>query len=415
MNVLLRSKDVNRDAFIWNTYSSVVSSFQSVLLTIIMTHFGTSIDTSIYVIAVAVSNLLHSIGRFGVRQFQVTDTNEKYSYYDYRKARVFSVALMIGISALYIVYQIVTGNYFSEKAIVVGLFCVLKIIQACEDVFHGRMQQLGRLDVASKIFGIRTTVFMISIAVLFIFTRNLLLTVIVSVGIALLLCIILNKSVYGIFVDSEEKKSNTWKKVILDNIPLCATAFLSMYITNAPKYSVDGIVNASTQTAFNIVSMPALVCGLLSGFIFNPSLNKLGILWNGREYCEFKKLIKKLTFVPMILTTIIYTGGYFLGIPILSLVYGIELSNYKMEMLVFIIAGGLIAIDSLYVMVLTTIRKQMQLIICYTVFTLLLFAFGKYLLSRFGTLLLCYYYMVCLLLLSITLVVVSIYYIKKEN
>jgi hypothetical protein len=42
-----------------------------------------------------------------------------------------------------------------------------------------------------------------------------------------------------------------------------------MYLGNAPKYIVDGLVSDAVQTRFNIVIMPAFVASLLCSFIFN--------------------------------------------------------------------------------------------------------------------------------------------------
>ena len=48
-------------------------------------------------------------------------------------------------------------------------------IEAAEDVLHGRMQQQGRLDVASRILAIRNAAFMAGFTVLYLLTKNLIL------------------------------------------------------------------------------------------------------------------------------------------------------------------------------------------------------------------------------------------------
>ena len=51
-----------------------------------------------------------------------------------------------------------------------------------------------------------------------------------------------------------------------------------------------------------------------------------------------------------------------LGIPVLSVVYGVDLAGYKTELMVLLLGGGFLAYTSFYQMILTVIRRQNWLI-----------------------------------------------------
>lgn len=67
---------------------------------------------------------------------------------------------------------------------------------------------------------------------------------------------------------------------------------------------------------------------------------------------------------PIIFGLIVEIGAAFLGIPILSIVYAIDLSNYKLDLLLIIFGAILYAIAGILSTALITMRKNnMQLLI----------------------------------------------------
>lgn len=399
---LLTTKNVSKSTFFWNAFSSVMNSFQTMLLLMIITRMGNDTDAGIFVMAYAIGNLMIHVGKYGVRQFQVTDVTEKYSYADYVKARYCSLALMLGLSILYVGSNLVMDKYSPEKTIAVLLICILKAIEAFEDVFHGRMQQKGRLDVAGKILGIRLGVFIAGFAVTYLISRNLVLTCIINVLITLLLAIVFNMSVAGEFGDTRENAGKKhWAMILIECLPLCLCMCLNMYIANAPKYTIDTIVSDAVQTSFNIVFMPVFIIALLATFIFQPYLKKIGELWNEDRLKELVSFIGKLTAVVLIISLFITVVGSFIGGPVLGFVYGKDLTGYQKELILFMVAGGVIALQNLAIMVITTVRYQKYMIYGYAVIATVQLFFGKWMLEQFELIGLCIFFLVMLILLTL--------------
>ena len=69
--------------------------------------------------------------------------------------RIFTCCLMIFVSIIYCIYGMVFTSYSMEKALVIFMICIVKVCQAYSDVYHGCMQQKGRLDVATKSSSVR--------------------------------------------------------------------------------------------------------------------------------------------------------------------------------------------------------------------------------------------------------------------
>ncbi|MCD8075639.1 MAG: lipopolysaccharide biosynthesis protein [Lachnospiraceae bacterium] len=410
-NFLTLDKNQERSAVVWNAFSAMMNSFQTTILLIVLTRAGTDADSGIFVIAYAVGNLMLQVGKYGVRQFQVTDTAETYSFRDYVTARGFTVGLMLLVSFGYAGYTCLSGRYTPQKAAVVLLICLVKAVEAFEDVIHGRLQQLGRLDIAGRILGIRLFLFIVLYALIFLGTGNLWLTSLLSLLITLVLALVMNGSVRGYLSLQKKLPSgstgtgqmsvNRVGSLLAACAPLCVSACLNMYVANAPKYIIDSVVSAQEQTALNIVFMPVFVIALLGNFIFQPILKRLGLLWHEKRFRDFRGITGRLAGAVVLLTVGIAFAGYWLGLPVLELIYGVDLSAYRVILVVFILDGGIIAMHNLLILVITIMRRQSRMIYGYAAAALALFLFGTPILKRSGILALCLYFTLVLALLML--------------
>lgn len=392
---LTKTKNIRRSAMVWNAVSACLTSFQTMLLLMVLTHFGTAEHSGYFVMAYTAANLLMHLGKFGMRQYQVTDAGNNYTFREYAASRVFSVGLMTLALAVYLLWSLLFNGYTAEKAAVVALITFYRGVEAAEDVIHGRLQQKGRLDIAAKILAIRNAVFMIGFAVLYLLTRNLVLTCAVNAALTVIICIVLNRP----FAERQKLSPSFHPRaLLLDCLPLCLTMITYMYLSNAPKYIVDGLVSDAVQTRFNIVIMPAFVASLLCSFIFNPALKRIGELWQNREIKALRRTTRKLALVPVAVDAALLLGGWFLGIPLLSAVYGVDLTDYRLILMIFLLAGGAVAMLNLFVALLTAMRKQKLLLLAYAVASLLLLIAGRSLFAAKDLTFLCLFYLAVLLL-----------------
>ncbi|MBQ6514423.1 MAG: glycosyltransferase [Clostridia bacterium] len=382
-NPLLASGNIRRASFVWNLLSAAMNSFQTMLLLVFITRFGTDTDSASFVMAYAAGNLLYNIGKYGVRQFQVTDSAGQYSFRDYAAARWVSLACMAVAVAAYVLSGVFFRGYTATKALVVLLICLYKGIEAAEDVFHGRMQQQGRLDVAGRILFIRIFSFVVCFAAVFVFTRNILLTAAAATCLAAVLAVVLNRSVWGTFAEEKTAGSRV-KQLLRACAPLCLSMLLNMYLGNAPKYIIDGRVTDAVQTQFNIVYMPVFVLVLLGTFIYQPELKSLGEMRREKQFDGLKRKALRLTGITLGLTVAAAAGGWLLGIPVLEFIYKTPLDSLRTELLLFILCGGMIALTNLYGMILIAFRRQGTLTGVYVLSALVLFLFGRPVLSAGG-------------------------------
>ena len=131
------------------------------------------------------------------------------------------------------------------------MICIVKVCQAYSDVYHGCMQQKGRLDVATKSSSVRYAMEMAAYVVLLVLTHNLILSTAAFMA----------ASILGLLLTSVNagknyctyKPSFKWNKIKLlaiEGFPLFASLFLNMYISNAPKYAIDSYLTEEIQAVY---------------------------------------------------------------------------------------------------------------------------------------------------------------------
>lgn len=358
------NKNIGAKTMFWNLCSSIEYSVQSAILLLIVTRVNGLYEAGVFSIAYTFTQMIATIGNYGMRSFQVSDIKKEYQFSTYYTSRIVSTVAMIVIC---ISYTIIRGYDLEKTAIVLAL-CGYRVVDNIEDVFHGEMQKSMRLDVASKIVSVRILLATVFFSITYIFTRDLLVSSIVLTTSAFVISMILNKLVMYDFNDITLRiNTHHMVKLLWVCLPVCAGDFLYNYLVNAPKYAINRNLSEETQTIFSILFIPIFVINLLSSFIFKPLIVSMGILWNNKEKTKFIKVIGKQILIILLITLVIMVGGAVIGLKLLSIIYGVELMQYRLLFTIMLMFGGIAAIVSFLVVVLTIIRQQKFIILAYAI------------------------------------------------
>ena len=414
---LCGSKDKVKSAYLWNTSAAMLNAFQTVFILMLISRIDPVIDAGIFTIAFAIGNLMLSIGKFGVRQFQVSDVKETYSFKEYVFLRILTCVLMILAFSAYVGYYYAVGAYSTEKCLVILLVCMTKVVDAAEDVLHGMLQQHIRLDIAGKILTIRITSYIIVYLIIYAATQNLLMVSLIALAVSVVQFLILNYIAFKEF-DIQWKQGVKWFQIWnlgRECFPLFIASYLVIYIGNAPKYAIDKVMSSEAQACFNYIFMPVFVISLMSQFVYQPVISKMALLWHEKNISQFKKMIFKQTGLIVLLSVAAVVGGYILGIPVLSIIYGVNLEAYKTALVILLLGGGALAFVNFLQMIITIARKQNLLIIGYFL-TFLAFLFcGKMVVKSFGIVGISVFYTLLVSVIGLIFTGVTIGIIRKSR
>lgn len=417
--LLAKTNNVNRSSYSWNAINAIISALQSPIIMMVMTRTNGVDDAGIFSIAFAIATLMLYVGLYGLRRFQSSDLNEKYTFGEYHGMRILSCSVMLFASLIYCCYSVCFSSYSFEKAAVVFMLCIAKCCQAYSDVYHGSMQQKGRLDVATKSSSVRYTAELVAYVLLLIVTGNLIISTaayMISSILFLLLTSVNAGRDYGYY-----RPEFNWKNIrmlIIEGFPLFVSLFLNMYISNAPKYAIDAYLTDQVQAIYNMIFMPAFMVMLISNFIFNPILTTYAELWlakSSEKLAALRKHIRKQSLIVAGLTVLGLAVAFTIAIPILSFIFGVDLGDYRNELCVVMIGGGALAYATYFSTVITVIRLQKTLLVCYGAVTVMAKLLSRFFVLNYGIMGAASMYAVLMVLLAAMLCVITIWKMRMEG
>lgn len=419
-NFLLGRENTSiRDSYIWNLIASGVNASEAIVVLMIATRTVGIDDAGILSIAFTIANLMMTIGKYGMRNFQVTDTINEFSFDDYFGSRICTTVIMVLSTIIYLFSCMFFGNYSWYKAAII--FCVILIyaVESFEDVYVSELQHRQRLDIGAKIFSVRWMGTLIVWGVGLILLKETL----ISSVIALLFDIILLAWLLHIVMESFDelsisKRRYRWdrvKQLLLSCFSLFASGFLAYYITNASKYAIDICLNDEVQACYGFVSMPIFVIGLLNTIIYQPILVKMSIEWNEGEIHLFVKRLIKQVIIIVVISLVCILGAWLFGIPVLSLLYATDLTEYKFELIVLLIGGMWLAFAGFFNSVITIMRKQRILLYVYIIVAILALLLSNKMVIVYGVHGASVANMIWTLIESIIFGLVVVFNVKKER
>lgn len=360
-----------RSIYIWNITGSIANALLSVVALMIVTRILDDRQADIFSIAWTISQLMATVGTFQIRMYQATDVTGVFRFRQYLIYRVITIGIMMISSYAYVMIR----GYSGEKAVVVLLMCVFRAVDSLADVYEGWFQQKERLDLSGKALTYRIVVAVFGFGVVLFATKNLILSGAVLVLVYVICFFIYDiRYHYGVeaFLETakKDKAGLSWVvKMTIEGFPLFINAFLMMSIMNAPKMVLDvaieqGSLAQGLQTVFNIIFMPASFLNL-AYIVFRPLITKMAIVWNMGKTKEFLKILMKILVSLFGIGILLLIGSALLGIPVLSIVYAVDLADYKLELLVIIIGGCMYTFAAVLDNALVVIRKQYILILAY--------------------------------------------------
>lgn len=377
----MNEKMISKKDFIWNTIGCMIVALFNAIVLMFCTRINTTEIAGIFSISYATAYIFNTIGDFGIRIFQVSDTKRKYDFSEYLAARIISIILMVILATAFIIID----GYRNEKFIIAFILILYRIIENLSESYQAEFQLNNRLDIAGKSMIIRNVLALVICLIVDIITKNFIISILFMLLTNLVVFLLYDVQKLKRFTKIHLKVDfNKTKEILLECLPLAISTLISIYVINSVKYAIDKTGSYSMQTYYNIIYMPTFVINLISIFLAKPFLKPFGEYWNNKQYNKLYRAIGKIILLLFIATILIEVVCYFIGIPILNVLYNVDLSQYKIDLLLLIFSGLLYAISTIIFNALGSMRKQKYTIIPYIISALFALIIPKYLVKNFN-------------------------------
>lgn len=367
--------------FIWNILGTGFNAFNSLFFMIAVTRINGVENAGIYAIAYSTACILYMIGIYAGRIYQVTENNKDITNKDYIFNRAMSCGIIFIISIIFVTIK----RYDIFKSSIFVILALYKALEAFSDVFYGILQKNDYLDKAGKSCFMKAIFSVIAFIIMDILTKNLVIACTSIVIVYLMIILIYDVRQSNEYIKDEKKpEMKNIMNIFKGGFFPFAISFLGVYITNAQKYSIDNFLTEDIQAIFGIIIMPATVMGLLAQFLIHPYLNQIFELYKADKYREIKKILYKIMLVILVIGAICSGVGYLLGTPVLGFVYGLDLSQYSVSLLIILIAATLYTMAGIISPILITMRQNFVQFVIYVVVAIFEWDLSNIFVQKYG-------------------------------
>ena len=379
---------LEKENMIWNMTGSFFYAFASMVLSFLVLRIAGEEQGGIFSFGFStVGQQMFLLAYFGIRPFHITDGTNQYRFGDYLHHRYVTCALALLLGAGYLACI----GYSWQKAQIIFLLIVYKVIDGFADVYESEFQRQGCLYLTGKSNFFRTVFSVAVFTVTLGAFKHLLFACLMAVAAQAMGVFLFDLDVIHALdhVDWTITKGKV-AKLFKNTGFLFVSVFLDFYIFSSAKYAIDAHMNNAASGYFNLIFMPTSVIYMVANFVIRPYLTTLTDLWTEEKIAEFKKTLVRIAAVILGLTVLAVAGTLVLGkwaLSIMELLMGGEkgtLTVYFGAFAGIVLGGGFYALANLMYYALVIMRKQRTVFFVYAAAAVAAFFLSGGLVGAFG-------------------------------
>lgn len=309
----------------WNAIGNLIYLGCQWLVTISVTILGGYEPAGVLSLAMSMSATFQTVANFGIRNFQVSDVEKKYSDNCYVFFRM--LCCLVALVGCMVTSLIV--KYTFEQLLCVFLFMIFRLAESVSDVLHGIAQCRDRLDIAGKSFAMKGVGLLAIFLTVYATTKNLMLGLL---SIAAYSC--LTTVFYDVFATrrvatfSFFDTKTKWVSLAKETLPLCAYWFLNSAMMMVPRLILEDKRGEDLLGVYASIFAPALLIQMAMGYIYNPFAQILAQLRQKSDIKGFFKLSGKILGLILVLTVVMIFAASLVGEWGLALLFGDSIRPY---------------------------------------------------------------------------------------
>ncbi|KLU72105.1 MAG: hypothetical protein RHS_2190 [Robinsoniella sp. RHS] len=349
-----------KTSILWNTWGSLVYLGCQWLLSVLVIRISGFENSGILTLAMSITNMFYSIAVYGMRTFQVADTENEYSQGTYVLSRAAT-----GLTAFILCTAFVVINRYDKiSSLSIIIYMVFRLGEALFDVYAGFFQKYWRMDYLGKSMVIRGVVMLCSYLV-FLGLFNSLPVAFGAMALSTFLVIIFYdrrnvKRITNIKSDGNLKKV---QELLIRCFPLVVYLFLNAAISSIPRYFLEKFCGNDKLGVYAAIAAPTLVVQMASTYIFNPFVTAFAEKYHAGDRAGFWKLLFTCVKVVGAVSVAAMAGAALLGEWGLLILIGEKILPYTDLLLPLVACTILTAFSWLLCGVLTVVKDFRGLII----------------------------------------------------
>lgn len=397
---------------LWNSAGSLVYTVCQWLLTFLVVRVSLNFENAGYLsLAISVTNIFYTITCFSVRPYLVSDIKGKYTSKEYSAFRIFTCFLSFILCAGYLCFF----NYNLTQLLCILFYMLYKVGEGYVDLLHSIEQRASRMDIGAKSMILRGVFSILTFSITLFLWNDIVLSVFTMTIVSIVLILIYDFPKIKKFASiTPQIKKESIVKIFFEFLPLVIGIFVNTLAATLPRQFLEGILGNESLGIYSTVATPAVIVQVFASYIFNPMQLSMAEMVNENRKKEFISLLKKTTFVVILIGIVSSIGAYLLGSWGLNFLYGSKTAEYSYLLIPMVIYTSLNAYVWFLNNVLIIFRKLKFLMVINAIGLIVSLCLSKVMIFKFGMNGVSYISILYSILLIIGMAIILFYSVNKK-
>ncbi len=352
---------VSKRAILWNTIGSIMWAANSFVMVLFVSR-ATDVETvGRFSIALTTAQLLYIVGVFGSNNYQMTDFKFKYRFADYFWLKILSC----GLAAVLCVAMALTTRDVLLR-LYIFLLSVFMMINAFSGIYQSLFFQHNRLDLSGQSLFFRHLLSLLAFVTVLLLTKQVVYALIALIAVDAVCTWIWGVRQAGHFADSGHVVDRArLRGLVLECLPLFFSIFLMTYLLSISKYAIQSLLDNTAQGYFGILFVPMMIVNLCSQFMLMPALKGYASQLDAVDKAPLLRTLLRQGTLIVLLTICGCCILYAFGVPVIQMLYRVDVSAYRWDLVIILIGGGVFALCQILYYILLLQRKQLLILAVY--------------------------------------------------
>ncbi len=315
-----------RKNIIWNAFGNIIYLGSQWFITVLVTNLFGYEDAGILSLAMSITATFQTIAWFGIRNYQVSDVENKYADNCYVMMRNITCCAALLLCMIFTALN----DYSSKQIISIFWFMIFRLSEDYSDVLHGIAQKNNRLDIAGKALAIKGAA-VLAVFILGYISENelnfcIMLMALASWAGTIFYDLSIIKRLYEFKLTDGIANCVRLGK---ETFPLFVYMLLCSTITVVPKYILEKMSDETLLGAYSSIFAPAMLLQTAATYIYTPFVGSFAKLYVNRQYRNFLLKALKILVVLMVFGILAIGVSFVFGDFALELVFGESIASYS--------------------------------------------------------------------------------------
>lgn len=238
------------------------------LITVLVVRLGSYESAGILSLCMSITNMFFTLASFGMRDFQVSDYEGKYTTAQYVSTRLLTC---LGSTILCCGVVMFNRGYTAYEAACIIIYMFFRVAEALVDCFQAIEQKAERMDYNFISFLLRGTLLLVGFSAVLYLTQNLLLAIVTitltSFGVVLFFDFPAGRKLTGFRLSFS---LTITRRLLWECVPLMCNSFLTSAVVSVPRSILEGVWGSYIMGIYSSIATPATIVQSGAMWLYMP-------------------------------------------------------------------------------------------------------------------------------------------------